>query len=142
VSVLDRNSGDWINRKVKGWAVLNQWSFQLSNVDPYLFVVDPETEGEELPVEELPYLIRFVARDHVGGLLGGLKLYRLAASISYSNQDSAKRQTLGVTRHYARSGRLFTSLTEKQAAGLKEQPDDFLAQSACVTCAGFIATLR
>jgi len=33
-------------------------------------------------------------------------------------------------------------LTEKQAAGLKDQPDDFIAQSACVTCAGFIATLR
>jgi hypothetical protein len=34
------------------------------------------------------------------------------------------------------------SLTEKQAAGLKDQPDDFIAQSACVTCAGFIVTLQ
>jgi hypothetical protein len=34
------------------------------------------------------------------------------------------------------------SLTEKQAAGLKEQPDDFIAQSACVTCAGFIVMLQ
>ena len=34
------------------------------------------------------------------------------------------------------------SLTEKQAAGLKDQPDDFIAQSACVTCAGFIAMLQ
>lgn len=34
------------------------------------------------------------------------------------------------------------SLTEKQAAGLQDQPDDFIAQSACVTCAGFIATLQ
>jgi hypothetical protein len=34
------------------------------------------------------------------------------------------------------------SLTEKQAAGLKDQPDEFIAQSACVTCAGFIATLQ
>jgi hypothetical protein len=33
------------------------------------------------------------------------------------------------------------SLTEEQAAGLKDQPDDFIAQSACVTCAGFIVTL-
>jgi len=33
-------------------------------------------------------------------------------------------------------------LTEKQAAGLRDQPDDFIAQSACVTCAGFIATLQ
>jgi hypothetical protein len=34
------------------------------------------------------------------------------------------------------------SLTEKQAAGLKDQPDDFIAQSACVDCVGFIATLQ
>ena len=33
-------------------------------------------------------------------------------------------------------------LTERQAADLKDQPDDFIAQSACVTCAGFIATLK
>jgi hypothetical protein len=34
------------------------------------------------------------------------------------------------------------SLTETQAEGLKDQPDEFIAQSACVTCAGFIATLK
>jgi hypothetical protein len=34
------------------------------------------------------------------------------------------------------------SLTDKQVAGLKDQPDDFLVQSACVTCAGFIAALQ
>ena len=34
------------------------------------------------------------------------------------------------------------SLTEKQAAGLKDHSDDSLAQSACVRCAGFIATLQ
>lgn len=32
--------------------------------------------------------------------------------------------------------------TEQQASGLKDQSDDFIAQSACVTCAGFIATLQ
>jgi hypothetical protein len=34
------------------------------------------------------------------------------------------------------------SLTAKQAADLKDQPDDYIALSACSTCAGFIATLR
>jgi hypothetical protein len=34
------------------------------------------------------------------------------------------------------------SVTEKQAADLKDQPDDFIAQSACATCAGFIVTLQ
>jgi hypothetical protein len=36
----------------------------------------------------------------------------------------------------------FACLTEEQTAGLKDQPDDFIAQSACVTCAGFIVTLQ
>jgi hypothetical protein len=34
------------------------------------------------------------------------------------------------------------SLTAKQAADLKDQPDDYIALSACSTCAGYIATLR
>lgn len=36
----------------------------------------------------------------------------------------------------------FACLTEKQADGLKDQPDDFIAMSACSTCAGFVATLQ
>ncbi|WP_315795712.1 hypothetical protein [Bradyrhizobium sp. SZCCHNRI3043] len=36
----------------------------------------------------------------------------------------------------------FACLTEKQVHGLKDQPDDFVAMSACSTCAGFIATLQ
>jgi uncharacterized protein YutE (UPF0331/DUF86 family) len=38
--------------------------------------------------------------------------------------------------------RYFAFLTEKQAADLKDRPDDYIAQSALVTCAGFIATLQ
>jgi hypothetical protein len=34
------------------------------------------------------------------------------------------------------------SLTKEQAAGEKDQPDDFIAQSACVICAGFIGMLK
>jgi hypothetical protein len=36
----------------------------------------------------------------------------------------------------------FACLTQKQVDGLKNQPDDFIAMSACSTCAGFIATLE
>jgi hypothetical protein len=35
----------------------------------------------------------------------------------------------------------FACLTEKQAADLAKQPDHYIAQSACVSCAGFIASL-
>ena len=38
--------------------------------------------------------------------------------------------------------RYFAFLTEEQAAGLFGQPDDYIAMSACSTCAGFIATLE
>ena len=34
------------------------------------------------------------------------------------------------------------SLTEEQAEGLKDQPDDYIALSACIDCAGFIAMLK
>jgi hypothetical protein len=37
--------------------------------------------------------------------------------------------------------RYLACLTAEQAAGLANQPDDYIAQSACLTCAGFIATL-
>jgi hypothetical protein len=33
-------------------------------------------------------------------------------------------------------------LTEKQAAGIRDQPDEFIAMSACSACAGFLATLE
>jgi uncharacterized protein YutE (UPF0331/DUF86 family) len=38
--------------------------------------------------------------------------------------------------------RYFAFLTEEQVAALGDQPDDYIAQSACSTCAGFIATLE
>jgi len=38
--------------------------------------------------------------------------------------------------------KFLASLTEQQATGLSDQPDDYIAQSAFVTCAGFIAMLR
>jgi hypothetical protein len=72
---------------LKGCAVLNQWSFQVSDLGPYLYVLDPDTEGEALPLDELPLLTRYVARQHVGSLFRGLRLYDLANSISYLSDD-------------------------------------------------------
>ena len=37
--------------------------------------------------------------------------------------------------------RYLACLTAEQAAGLANQSDDYIAQSACITCAGFIVTL-
>jgi hypothetical protein len=85
VSVFDRARQDWIERRLKGWAVFNQWCIQSSNaVYPFLYVVDPVTHGEELADNDLPMLIRAVAREHVAGLFRGLRLYSLANSMSSS----------------------------------------------------------
>jgi hypothetical protein len=43
---MDKASQRWVERKLKGWAILNQWSFQISNVQPYLYV-DPETAANK-----------------------------------------------------------------------------------------------
>jgi hypothetical protein len=91
VSIFDRTSRRWIDRNVKGWAILNQWSFQTSNFPPYLFVVDPETDGAPMPREELPAAIRAIARAHVGGLLRGLGLFGVAGSISQASISSFER---------------------------------------------------
>jgi hypothetical protein len=37
---------------------------------------------------------------------------------------------------------LFANLTEKQVAALKAQSDDYIAQYACVLCAGFLGMLQ
>jgi hypothetical protein len=37
--------------------------------------------------------------------------------------------------------RYLACLTAEQAAGLADQSDDYIAESACLTCAGFIVTL-
>jgi hypothetical protein len=83
VEVLNQATRRWVARKLKGWAVLNQWCVQTSNAhNPYIYVVDPETDGEALSSDDLPAFIRAVAREHVAGLFRGLRLYSLASSIS------------------------------------------------------------
>jgi hypothetical protein len=83
VEVFDKASQNWVARRLKGWAVLNQWCVQLANAHhPYLYVVDPDTAGDELSSNDLPTLIRVVAREHVAGLFRGLRLYSLANSIA------------------------------------------------------------
>ena len=88
VSVYDRNNRTWVGRRTKGWCVYNQWCFQSSNVVyPWLYVADPETNGEELLPNDIPILIRSVARQHVVGLLRGLELYSLIQSLSIIETD-------------------------------------------------------
>jgi hypothetical protein len=73
--------------------------------------------------------------DHeLWGVLNATNQLRNTIAHTLSSEKIAEKMQL-------LKGRYLACLTAEQAAGLADQPDDSIAQSACVTCAGFIATL-
>ena len=67
----------------------------------------------------------------------------LEAANQLRNTIAHTRSTDKITDSMAQlKSKYLASLTENQAAGLKDQPDDVIALSACVTCAGFIVALQ
>lgn len=72
--------------------------------------------------------------DPLWGVLDAANQLRNAIAHTLSTDKIAEKMQLLKSRYLA-------SMTAEQAAGLSDQPDDYIAQSACVTCAGFIATL-
>lgn len=66
----------WHNRSVKGWAVMSRWGIALPSRPPYLYALDPETEGEALTEPERDELVQAVARTHVEQTAIGLGLLK------------------------------------------------------------------
>lgn len=73
----------WVNsgakpilKRVKGWAVMSRWGVASPARDPYLYVLDPETEGETLTPEEIDEFVQAVARTHMKQTALGLGLLR------------------------------------------------------------------
>jgi hypothetical protein len=62
----------WVNRSVKGWAVMSRWGVESPAREPFLFALDPETEGEPLSQEEVTEVVQDIARVHVRLTLEGL----------------------------------------------------------------------
>jgi hypothetical protein len=62
----------WRSKSVKGWAVMSRWGLR----DPFLYVLDPETEGEQPTPEEIEELVQAVARTHVEQTAIGLGLLK------------------------------------------------------------------
>ena len=62
----------WVDRSVKGWAVMSRWGVETPAREPFLFVLDPETAGEPLSQEEVAEVVQNVARAHVRLTLEGL----------------------------------------------------------------------
>jgi hypothetical protein len=72
--------------------------------------------------------------DGLWGVLNDANQLRNTIAHSLSSEKIAERMKKLKERYLA-------CLTKEQADGLADQPDDYVAQLACVTCAGFIATL-
>ncbi len=66
----------WRSKAVKGWAVMSRWGLAASPRDPFLYVLDPETEGEQPTPEEIEELVQAVARTHIEQMALGLGLLK------------------------------------------------------------------
>lgn len=66
----------WHNRSVKGWAVMSRWGVANPSRAPFLYALDPKTEGKELTEEEREDLVQAVARTYVEQTSLGLGLLK------------------------------------------------------------------
>jgi hypothetical protein len=62
----------WVDRTVKGWAIMSRWGVETPAREPFLFALDPETTGEPLSNEEVAEVVQDIARAHVRLTLEGL----------------------------------------------------------------------
>jgi hypothetical protein len=76
-----RNGMRWRSKTVKGWVVMSRWGLAGPYRDPFLYVLDPETEGKPPTPEEIQELVQAVARTHVEQTALGLGLLKLREDI-------------------------------------------------------------
>ena len=76
--VRNRLGMTWRSKHVKGWAVMSRWGLADPPRAPFLYALDPETEGEELTPEELEQLTQAVARTHITQTGLGLGLLKIS----------------------------------------------------------------
>ncbi|RWA94493.1 hypothetical protein [Mesorhizobium sp.] len=62
----------WRSKKIKGWAVMSRWGLANPPRDPFLYALDPETDGKRLTSGETEELVQAVARTHVRQIASGL----------------------------------------------------------------------
>lgn len=66
----------WRPRRMKGWAVMSRWGVANPPRDPFLYALDPETEGKEPSPEEIEDLVQAVARTSIEQTALGLGLLK------------------------------------------------------------------
>jgi hypothetical protein len=93
----------WRSKKVKGWAVMSRWGLASPPRPPFLYVLDPSTEGRDPTPKEVQQLVQAVARKHVEQTAIGLGLLALGDQVGMKTQprrvrlkyDQQKRVFLG-----------------------------------------------
>lgn len=76
--VRHRLRSTWQSKRLKGWAIMSRWGLASPPRDPFLYVLDPETEGEFLTPDESEELVQVVARSHIAQTALGLGLLQEA----------------------------------------------------------------
>lgn len=66
----------WRPRRVKGWAVMSRWGTENPPRDPFLYALDPETEGKSPTPDEIGNLVQAVARTSIEQTALGLGLLK------------------------------------------------------------------
>jgi hypothetical protein len=64
----------WRSKRVKGWAIMSRWGVAAPARAPYLYALDPETEGDKLTPKESGVLAQAIARVHIEQTARGLGL--------------------------------------------------------------------
>jgi hypothetical protein len=80
----------WHSRSVKGWAVMSRWGLAAPPRAPFLYALDPKTDGDELTDDERDDLIQAVARTHVEQTALGLGLLKQADDETLSSAPRSR----------------------------------------------------
>jgi hypothetical protein len=75
-SIVTARGPRWSSKTVKGWAVMSRWGVATPPRAPFLYALDPETEGDHLTPTEVEELVQAVARTHVAQTAIGLGLLK------------------------------------------------------------------
>jgi len=90
----------WVDRSLKGVAVMSRWGIEDPPRDPYLFVLDPETHGEPLSEDEIPAFVQQIAREHVRQTLEGLGYGDLVPDPNENGLTHPSRERQEVVLHF------------------------------------------
>ena len=79
---------------------MSRWGVEIPTRDPYLFVLDPETHGEPLSIDEERALVQQIAREHVRQTLQGLGYGDLIPDPNKPGSVGPARERQIVTLHF------------------------------------------